>query len=236
MELPVTFADFAFSEGRFRKHFRAVPQDAWNDDMIELHEFLQLDEDGRDGRFPFIWAVNKQDRLMRVLVAQEIVKSCEERQVFWHQIRSLAGEGETVNEEEIANRTKAEMAQKLTTSLLSLVNNGDISALTGTVPANGGGNGATALASPAAEAADYEPVWIETPECTACDECTDIAPGIFKYNEDKLAVVVDPKGGTYKDIVKAAEKCTAGCLHPGTPWNPNEKDLEKLVKRAAKYQ
>ena len=233
MELPVTFADFAFSEGRFRKHFRAVPQDAWNDDMIELHEFLQLDEEDRDGRFPFIWAVNRQDRLMRVLVAQEIVKSCEERRDFWHQIRSLAGEDETVNEVEIANRTKAEMAQRLTSSLLALANNGDISALTDSAPVAGGGNGA---AAPTAQAAEHEPVWIETPECTACDECTDIAPGIFQYNEEKLAVVVDPKGGTYKDIVKAAEKCTAGCLHPGTPWNPNEKDLDKLVKRAAKYQ
>jgi pyruvate-ferredoxin/flavodoxin oxidoreductase len=59
---------------------------------------------------------------------------------------------------------------------------------------------------------------------------------VFQYNEQKLAVVLNPKGAPFKDIVKAAEKCTAGCLHPGTPWNPNEKDLDKLVKRAAKYQ
>jgi pyruvate-ferredoxin/flavodoxin oxidoreductase len=48
--------------------------------------------------------------------------------------------------------------------------------------------------------------------------------------------VIDPKGGSYQDIVKAAEKCTAGCIHPGTPWNPAEAGLEKLLKRAAKYQ
>ena len=38
MELPLTFADFAITEGRFRKQFRTVPRDAWNDNMIPLLE------------------------------------------------------------------------------------------------------------------------------------------------------------------------------------------------------
>ena len=83
---------------------------------------------------------------------------------------------------------------------------------------------------------DFEPVWIDTPECTVCDECMEINLDIFAYNDDKKAVIVDPQAGHFKDVVKAAEKCTAGCIHPGTPWNPSEKDLEKLLKRAAKYQ
>ena len=79
-------------------------------------------------------------------------------------------------------------------------------------------------------------MWIDTPECTACDECTAINPKIFAYNGEKKAVIVDPKGGPFKDIVKAAEKCTAGCIHPGTPFNPAEKDLAKLIRRAEKFQ
>ena len=39
LEVPMTFADFALTEGRFRKHFRKAPQEAWNDDMVPLHEF-----------------------------------------------------------------------------------------------------------------------------------------------------------------------------------------------------
>ncbi|MES9888570.1 MAG: 2-oxoacid:acceptor oxidoreductase family protein [Candidatus Sedimenticola sp. 6PFRAG1] len=234
LEVPMTFADFALTEGRFRKHFRKAPQEAWNDDMVPLHEFLNLDEDDRDGKFPYIWSVDAKNRLMRVLVAQEIVLSCEERRDFWHQLKSLAGVDQVVDLEAIANQAKADMAQKLTTSLLAMAGGGDMSALTDmAVPANGGnGRGGNGAAAPG----DYEPVWIETPECTACDECTDIAPKTFQYNDEKLAVVVDPKGSSFKDIVKAAEKCTAGCLHPGTPWNSNEKDLEKLMKRAEKYQ
>ena len=232
LELPLTFADFAMTEGRFRKHFRKVPPDAWNDDMVPLVEFIDLDEDDRDGKYPYIWGVDSKNHLMRVLVAQELVLSTQERRDFWHQLKSLAGVDEVIDIEAIANQAKAEMASKLTQGLLALAG-GDMSALSdfGTVS----GVGET-TASGGAQLGDYEPVWIDTPECTACDECTTIAPKAFKYNDDKKATVLNPKGAAYKDLVKAAEKCTAGCLHPGTPWNPNEKDLDKLVKRAAKYQ
>lgn len=47
--------------------------------------------------------------------------------------------------------------------------------------------------------------------------------------------MLDPRGGPYRDIVRAAEKCTAGCIHPGTPWDRREPDLERLIARAAKY-
>ena len=36
MELPMTFADFAATEIRFRKHFRVAPQETWNDKMVPL--------------------------------------------------------------------------------------------------------------------------------------------------------------------------------------------------------
>ena len=38
---------------------------------------------------------------------------------------------------------------------------------------------------------------------------------VFAYNEQKQAIVINPKGAKFADIVKAAEKCTAGCMHPG---------------------
>jgi pyruvate-ferredoxin/flavodoxin oxidoreductase len=82
----------------------------------------------------------------------------------------------------------------------------------------------------------HEPVWIETPDCTTCDECVDIAPAMFKYDDDKKAIVIDPTAGTFEQIVRSAEKCTAVIIHPGTPWNPDEPNLEKLIKRAEKFQ
>ncbi|KAF3984159.1 MAG: 4Fe-4S binding protein [Methylococcales symbiont of Hymedesmia sp. n. MRB-2018] len=82
----------------------------------------------------------------------------------------------------------------------------------------------------------HEPVWIETPDCTTCDECVDIAPAIFQYNAEKKAIVIDPTKGTFEDIVRSAEKCTAVIIHPGTPWNPEEPNLDKLIKRAESFQ
>jgi pyruvate-ferredoxin/flavodoxin oxidoreductase len=104
MEVPLTFADFAVTEARFRKHFRKAPPDTWNENMVPLAEFLELVAEAREGKFPYIWSVDKR-------------------------------------------------------------------------------------AAP------------------------DAAPG----------------------VVKAAEKCTAGCIHPGTPWNMNEPGVEKLMARAAKF-
>ena len=73
MELPMTFADFAVTEIRFRKHFRVAPPDTWNENMIPLHEFLQLPEDEREGRFPFVWSIDRKQQLTRLLVAEPIV-------------------------------------------------------------------------------------------------------------------------------------------------------------------
>jgi pyruvate-ferredoxin/flavodoxin oxidoreductase len=237
LEVPMTFADFAVTEGRFRKQFRMAPPETWNDNMVPMHEFIDLDEDDREGKFPFIWGVDSKNRLMRIICAEEIARSCDERRQFWRQLKGIAGELDKVDVNALVNQAKVDMANRLSSTLPSLAATGNADALAGSISANIPGNGAAAAASGAGNAiGDYEPVWIETPECTACDECIEINPGIFAYNDEKKAVIVNPQGGHFKDIVKAAEKCTAGCIHPGTPWNASEKDLEKLVKRAAKYQ
>ncbi len=226
MTLPLTFADFALTEGRFAKQFRKAPPDTWNDDMILLAEFLELDTDAREGRYPYIWAVDKNNRLMRVLVSAELARSCEERRHFWQQLRDVAGlDREQVDEEAIARRARAELIGKLTASLASLGDGVAIDA-----PAS-----APAAPVSAANADGFEPVYVDTPECTACDECINLAPKVFAYNGDRKVVVLNPKGAKFADLVKAAEKCTAGCLHPGTPWNANEPGLDKLIARAAKY-
>jgi pyruvate-ferredoxin/flavodoxin oxidoreductase len=226
MELPMTFADFAATEARFLKQFRKAPPETWNDSMVPIADFLQLDKDDREGHFPFIWAVDKKNRLMRLLVTEDLVRSCEERLSFWRQLRGIAGlDARTADEGEVAERIRAELLAKVSASL----------GLGGGAIASPAGVGAGDTAAAGGEAGGYEPVWVESPECTACDECTTLAPKTFVYNDQKLAVVSNPKGAKFADIVKAAEKCTAGCIHPGTPWNMSEPGIEKLMVRAAKF-
>ena len=121
MELPMTFADFAVQEGRFRKHFRKAPQDTWNENMIPLADFLDLEEDDREGLFPYIWAVDKKNRLMRVLVSQEIVKSTEERRHFWRTLKGIAGLTKKVDPDQIAAQVRSETAQKLAQGLMAML-------------------------------------------------------------------------------------------------------------------
>ncbi len=225
MTLPMTFADFAATEARFLKQFKKAPPETWNENMVMLADFLQLDADEREGKFPFIWAVDQKNRLMRLLVTEDLVRSAEERLAFWRQLKGIAGvDARAGDENAVTERVRADLLAKISASLG--LGGGDFTATANV----GAGETAQVAAS-----GDYEPVWIESPECTACDECINIAPKTFAYNDQKLAIVINPKAGKFADIVKAAEKCTAACIHPGTPWNMGESGVDKLMARAAKF-
>ena len=70
--------------------------------------------------------------------------------------------------------------------------------------------------------------YIESARCTTCDECTNLNRKLFAYNDKKQAYIKDPTAGTFKQLVQAAEKCPVGIIHPGTPLNPKEKDLDEV--------
>ncbi|MCC6727105.1 MAG: ferredoxin, partial [Saprospiraceae bacterium] len=233
MELPMTFADFARTEARFRKHFRKVPRDAWNENMVPLAEFLELSEDEREGLFPYIWAVDRKQQLSRVLVAKKIVESCEERRNFWILLRDLAGiKPEQPKQEDIEQKIRAEVVGKIAQGLMKMAtgeSGGLIEMAMAAAPA------ALAGTAPAPSNGQYMAPWLETENCTSCDECTKLNSKIFAYNSDKKAYIKDPFGGPYSDLVKAAEKCTAQVIHPGLPKDKSEKDIEKWVKRGEKF-
>jgi pyruvate-ferredoxin/flavodoxin oxidoreductase len=230
MQLPLTFADFAITEARFRKQFRTAPRDTWNENMVLLADYLNLTAENRDGKFPYIWALDKKNRLMRVIPAAPIVRACEDRRNFWRTLKSLAAIRPAVDAGEIAARVRAEFAQTLAARFLQIAGDGQLPA--GDLP--------KLQSTPAAEAAPvagngYVAPWVDSAQCSACDECVNLNPKMFAYDDHKHAYIKDAKAGPYKDLVRAAEKCTAQVIHPGTPRDPTEKDLDKLVKRAAKY-
>ena len=77
--------------------------------------------------------------------------------------------------------------------------------------------------------------FLDSNQCTGCGECVLINPKMFVWNDKKQAELADYTAGSYKEMVKAAERCAARCIRPGDPWDPNEKGVEKLQKRAAKF-
>lgn len=93
----------------------------------------------------------------------------------------------------------------------------------------------TAAPAPTKPATVSEDPWIDTPLCTSCNDCRAINSMLFLYDDSKQAYIGDPRAGTFEDLVRAAEKCPARCIHPGTPLDPNEPNLEALIARAAPF-
>jgi pyruvate-ferredoxin/flavodoxin oxidoreductase len=237
MELPMTFADFAATEIRFRKHFRVARPETWNDTMVPLAEYLELSEDDREDQVPYIWSVNRQQELTRLLVAPPLVRSCEDRLDYWALLRGIARiDEQAIDRDQIEEEVRLDVTNRLAAGLAQLITGSPTTGspppaiATDSQPTAGADNGAAV-----ATAEDAMAPWIDTALCTACDECTRLNPKIFVYNEQKKAIIKDPQGGPYRDLVKAAERCTAQIIHPGLPRDRNEKDIEKWIARAEKY-
>lgn len=85
------------------------------------------------------------------------------------------------------------------------------------------------------EAAPIEDPYIDSSQCTTCDDCININPKLFQYDENKQAYIADVTAGTFAQLVKAAAKCPAACIHPGTPRPGDATATDKLVAKAAEF-
>ncbi len=295
LELPVTIADWAATEGRFKQHFTEVPTAKWDEAMLPFHEYLLLAPADREGHTPYILALAKDRTVRRLAVSIEIVHLAEERQQFWSQLRQLAGleiapsvrdlvassieaEFETrstaLRAEYDAKLTDlratypAQIARRLASALLTKAGGSAVMAeflaqlpaaampamVAAPAPAPAVASAPTtvptaavtapaaprAAAAPAAVAVEDDDAmvieaWIDSARCTTCNECINASKKIFAYNASKQAFVKDAKAGTYAQLVTAAERCPVAIIHPGTPLNPKEKDIEKWIARAAKF-
>jgi pyruvate-ferredoxin/flavodoxin oxidoreductase len=88
MELPVTIADWALGEARFRRHFSKPGED---DELVLFHEFMEMDEDEREDMTPFIYTLDAKRHLSKVVVSEEVVQLAQERLNHWAQLKELAG-------------------------------------------------------------------------------------------------------------------------------------------------
>ena len=88
MTLPVTTADWAMGEARFRRHYKKAND---GDSLVPFHDYLELDEDERDGETPFIYTVDAKRHLSKITVSDEIVQLAEERLRHWAQLKEMAG-------------------------------------------------------------------------------------------------------------------------------------------------
>jgi ferredoxin len=274
-ELAFTFADYCLLIERLRDHFRIIPPGCDSAALIPVANYLALPQEEANRLLPFVWAVDGNSLLHRLVISRELILACRDRLNFWHALQEMAGvrnryvemaieqtqvqehrraaqERERLQAEHAAELERVreaaafEAMQRLTDMLLGL----DLTGAPGQfVPAaRRSPLPAEEEAAPSAEevaetekaiepvpSLSFDEPWIDTPLCTSCNDCTNLNPLLFLYNEDKQALLGDLSAGTYAQVVEAAELCPAGCIHPGKPWNPEEPGLEELIERAARF-
>jgi pyruvate-ferredoxin/flavodoxin oxidoreductase len=279
LTLPLTTADWAATEARFKKHFTRVKAEPSDGDLMPFHEYVAASPEDREGKRPFIYALEADRKLGRLTTTDDIVRLAEDRLGVWRLLKEMAGldtEVQAAAEAEYAaqaEQLKAEyekkivdlkaqypqlVAKKLAEGLLRAGNGqrtiadllGEVAAMpivmpsapavpTPPAPSVTASAAASTVAAPAAVATVEEGLamepYIDSARCTACNECTGINKRLFAYNDKKQAYIKDAKAGTFKELVTAAERCPVRIIHPGTPLNMKEKDVQKWMKRAEPF-
>ena len=233
-EVAFTYADFALCDRRYAAHFAVVPRERWNAGMLPAAQWLRLPERPATERIPYLWAVDADDRLHRVIVDVRMMQSTRRCLLLWHRLQEHAGIHDS-HAERLLAREKAAWETEKQQALAALQG----AAAAAAPVAEGAAPTAAVAATPDADAPVAAPpsdeAWIETARCPSCNECNTINDRMFAYNENKQAYIKDINAGTYRQLVEAAEACQVAIIHPGKPRNPNEPGLDELLQRAQPF-
>jgi ferredoxin len=231
-EVAFTFADFAVCDARCAGHFDPAPRAVWGEGMITAQEWMANPAHDPAAGVPYVLAVDEADLLCRLVVDERLMRAALRCREAWHRLQELGGIHDSRAERMLARERAAwEEAHR------------HVAATAQDAPAAASG---PATAAPMAAAVpppvvEAEPArnpdepYIETVRCSTCNECTQINPRMFAYNDNKQAYIADLKAGTYRQLVEAAESCQVSVIHPGKPWDPGEPGLDELVERAKPF-
>jgi pyruvate-ferredoxin/flavodoxin oxidoreductase len=211
LEVPLTPADFAREETRFKKQFRRLPA-ASESRAVPIHEYVDLPPATREGRVPFVWSTDAAGRLEKLEASSSIVHLVEERRRYWRTLRYLAGHHvqkldaeHHVELEALQQRYEASVAEREASldsiaramSELASASKAPPAALQAALaPFGGGSTAATTAATPAASAgpgsgADAGGLMYirdeDVAQCVNCKTCYQQAPELF----EKTTMIID---------------------------------------------
>jgi hypothetical protein len=235
-DVAFSFVDFVACDGRYAGHFARVPRAQWHDSMVPVNEFLRLGAEDAADKVPYILVVEEGNVLYRAVVGDKLIQAARRCREMWHSLQELGGIDNS-HARRLLETQRAAWEQQKRRELAAL---NEQPVQTAETPATAAPQQAPAAAQePAAPAQAVEvpadEPYIETPRCTTCDECTQINSRMFAYDDNKQAYIADPDAGTYRELVEAAESCQVCILHPGKPRNPDEPNLDELIKRAEPF-
>ena len=225
-----TPADFALTCIELSKHFTLASGDFDAGKLVPVADFLALPAGEAFDKVPFVVAVDEDNRLVRLVIDEYLVRRVRRSLERWHALQELGGEH---NSYAAAARAKAQAEIPVADAapVPEARKEPEADELEAEAEAE------VPSDEPAGDASvdDGEP-YIETPRCTTCDECTNRNDRMFAYDDNKQAYIKDPDAGTYRDLVEAAELCQVSIIHPGLPRNPAESGLAELIERAKPFQ
>lgn len=212
---PLTPAEFALGEVRFKKQFRKLRAEE-EDSAIPVDEYVELPVAERAGRVPFIYATDDDRYLIKVACSHKIVSLVEDRRRYWQTLQYLAG----VNEAQLTALHRADIEElraryeEATSARESSLD--DIAramadlASSSQAPAGGALAGLTPTASAPAPAAAAPaaapaqgPIWLDTADealCNDCGTCYQELPQFFT----KTTVVIDGEARVIARMIPGA--------------------------------
>lgn len=237
-ETAFTLIDFMASDPRFSSHFASVPAEQWDDEMLPVAAFLEMEAKTRSGKIPYVLLIDENNVLHRAVCDGKLIDAAQRCRERWHSLQELGGINNSYALHVLAEAKAAWEIEKqqllVEAASMPAADNVAVVAATAPVVATEATEAESVVeaAAPEAPAASSDDAWIETIRCTTCNECTELNDRMFAYDADKRAYIKDPDAGTFRELVEAAETCQVAIIHPGKPRNPDEPDLEDLMERA----
>ena len=205
LEVPLTPADFALTEGRFKKQFRKLPADAVG---VPVHEYIDLSPADQQGKTPFVFSTDADKKLIKLEVESSLIHLVLNRRKYWRTLQYLSGldvaklDADHHAELQVLQAQYKESLETRESSIDSIARAMSELAASSNAPASGGFAalmpGAGAAAKPAAAgapAAANGSALVALSEddiakCNNCKTCYQDLPELF----EKTKIVVD--GGT----------------------------------------
>lgn len=221
-EIAFTYMDFISCDRRYARHFAQVPESKWEDSLLPVDESLTREKKGFPDKIPFIYMVDNDNLLQKVIVDERILREARRCREMWRSLQELGGIHNSHAEILLAREKKAWEARM------------QVEADKQTE--------AVATVTPSSAVVEVEPersrdeAYIDSPRCSTCNECVTLNNKMFAYDNNRQAYIADVNAGTYAQLVEAAENCQVSVIHPGKPRNPKEPGLEELLKRAEAFR
>lgn len=107
---PLTAAHAAALSQEFQCHFRVIPASAWDDEQMEIGEYLAKYQRTAPLAIPYLWIIDEQGQRRRAVFTRELVNLCRDRNRAWEIFTELAGARES--EAQSAEQTQYEKARQ----------------------------------------------------------------------------------------------------------------------------